>query len=98
MYEPFLSHDLLVAIEFLPRGRILRGHGRSPSAAERTSSPAAAAPTAWCRARIECGPGRGATPGSAATVPRHRSATPRVRWPVGDSHRGDPGPTKADRA
>jgi hypothetical protein len=36
------------------------------SAAERFSSPAGAAATAWCRAKQECGPGRGATPCSAA--------------------------------
>src|SRR2546421_4719496 len=38
----------------------------TPSAAERLRSPAGAAATAWCRAKQECGPGRGATPGSAA--------------------------------
>src|SRR5436190_14828350 len=41
-------------------------------AAERTSSPAGAAATAWCRAKQECGPGRSATPGStllAAPLP-----------------------------
>jgi hypothetical protein len=34
-------------------------------AAERHSSPAGAAATAWCRAKKECGPGRCATHGSA---------------------------------
>src|SRR5262245_23615667 len=35
-------------------------------AAERTSSPAGAAPTTCYCAKTECGPGRSATPGSAA--------------------------------
>ena len=45
-------------------------------------SPAGAAATAWCRAKQECGPGRGATPGSAARLlpPRKRVASGCSGW------------------
>src|SRR5262245_7767602 len=42
---------------------------------ERNSSPAGAAAMAWCRAKQECGPGRGATSGSLALCIMRRFAT-----------------------
>ena len=42
----------------------------SQMTAERKSSPAGAAATAWCRAKQECGPGRCATPCSAFRLDR----------------------------